>query len=79
MKTPLIETIIGWLTAGFTVLWVLELRRTDFQQSYWLLMVALACLFTFQLMRTRRLAPKSPEQKSTPPPQSKSKKGNKKK
>jgi hypothetical protein len=79
MKTPLLETTTGWLAAGFTILWVLELRRTDFQQSYWLLMVALACLFTFQWMRTRRLGQKSPEQKPTLSQPSKSKKGSKKK
>ncbi|WP_428665113.1 hypothetical protein [Runella sp.] len=54
MKTPLVESLVGWATLGFFILWVMEFRRTEFQESYWLLMLSLSCLLGFQYLRYRR-------------------------
>jgi hypothetical protein len=54
MKTPLVESLVGWATLGFFILWVMEFRRTQFQESYWLLMLSLSCLLGFQYLRYRR-------------------------
>ncbi|MFN4144243.1 MAG: hypothetical protein ACK4GN_00345 [Runella sp.] len=56
MKTPWIEATVGWLSLGFLVIWVLEFRRTDFQNSYWALMLFLSCLLGFLLLRKSRNA-----------------------
>ncbi len=54
MKTPLVESLAGWAALGFFILWIMEIRRTQFQESYWLLMLFLSCLLGFQYMRYRR-------------------------
>ncbi|WP_162794109.1 hypothetical protein [Runella rosea] len=54
MKTPLVESLVGWATLGFFILWIMEFRRTQFQESYWLLMLSLSCLLGFQYLRYRR-------------------------
>ena len=49
------ETILIALAVGSLLLWILEIRRTSFAESYWILMVCLAFLFSFQFVRNRRL------------------------
>ncbi|CCH55239.1 hypothetical protein BN8_04483 [Fibrisoma limi BUZ 3] len=49
------ETILIALALGSLLLWILEVRRTSFAESYWILMVCLAFLFSFQFVRNRRL------------------------
>jgi len=56
MKTPFFEQMLGWASLGFLVLWILEIQRVDFVDSYWLLMLCLACLLGFQYLRRRRNA-----------------------
>lgn len=48
---------IMWLAAasGFLVIWIAEYQRTDFGNSYWLLMLCLASLLAFQYVKNRRL------------------------
>lgn len=54
MKTPLVESLVGWAALGFFILWVMEFRRTQFQESYWLLMLSTSFLFGFLYLRNRR-------------------------
>jgi hypothetical protein len=56
MKTPLLESILGWASLGFFVLWIMEIRRTEFKDSYWLIMLCLSCLLAFQYLRRKRNA-----------------------
>ncbi|MFN8349154.1 MAG: hypothetical protein U0X91_29410 [Spirosomataceae bacterium] len=56
MKTPFAESMLGWASLGFFVLWILEIRRTEFKDSYWLIMLCLSCLLAFQYLRRRRNA-----------------------
>jgi hypothetical protein len=53
MKLP--ETLLLSAAFGSLIVWVLELRRTSFLDSYWLLMAATALLFGFLYMRQRRI------------------------
>lgn len=54
-KIPLIEAIVGWAALGFLILWILEFRRTQFEQSYWLLMLFIASLLGYILVRYKRI------------------------
>lgn len=56
MKTPLAESMLGWASLGFFVLWIMEIRRTEFKDSYWLIMLCLSCLLAFQYLRRKRNA-----------------------
>ncbi|MEZ4901911.1 MAG: hypothetical protein R2822_09210 [Spirosomataceae bacterium] len=56
MKTPWLEIVLGWSSMGFFVIWILEIQRVDFVNSYWLLMFSLACLLSFQFLRRKRNA-----------------------
>ncbi len=49
-----IESLLGWASLGFLILWILEIRRVPFKDSYWLIMLCLACLLGFQYMRYKR-------------------------
>ncbi|NDU96610.1 hypothetical protein GK108_17140 [Spirosoma terrae] len=40
---------------GFLVLWIAEYQRTSFAESYWLLMLCLGCLLTFQYVKNKRI------------------------
>ncbi len=51
-----IESMLGWASIGFLILWILEIRRVDFKDSYWLIMLCLASLMGFQYMRYKRNA-----------------------
>lgn len=62
MKLP--ETLLLSAALGSLALWVLEFQRTSFLDSYWLLMVVTAFLFTFLYVRQRRIL----QEKATPPP-----------
>ncbi|MGA0558380.1 hypothetical protein ACO2Q8_17095 [Larkinella sp. VNQ87] len=60
------ETILGALSLGCLILWVLEFRRTGtFREHYWLLMLCLAFLLAFLYVRGQRL--NRPEQKPPTP------------
>jgi hypothetical protein len=52
----LIESMAGWATIGFFVLWLLEIQRVAFKDSYWLIMFCLASLLLFQYLRHKRNA-----------------------
>lgn len=72
MKTPLFESMLGWASLGFFVLWIMEIRRTEFKDSYWLIMLCLSCLLGFQYLRRRRgaepmLSKYTPENQPTKP------------
>jgi hypothetical protein len=56
MKTPLFESMLGWASLGFFALWIMEIRRTEFKDSYWLIMLCLSCLLAFQYLRRKRNA-----------------------
>lgn len=53
MDTKLVKTILLALAAGFFFLWVLEFRRAGMLESYWLLLLSITCLLTFQFRRLR--------------------------
>ncbi|MGV3557091.1 hypothetical protein [Larkinella arboricola] len=70
------ETVLGALSLGCLILWVLEFRRTGtFGEHYWLLMLCLAFLLAFMYVRGVHL--NRPEQK--PPVAVKANKRKKKK
>jgi hypothetical protein len=52
----IIESLAGWATIGFFILWLLEIRRVAFKDSYWLIMLCLASLLLFQYLRSKRNA-----------------------
>lgn len=56
MKTPLFESMLGWASLGFFALWIMEIQRTEFKDSYWLIMLCLSCLLAFQYLRRKRNA-----------------------
>ncbi len=49
------EILVLAAAAGFLTIWIAELQRTTFAESYWLLMLCLAFLLAFQFMRSKRL------------------------
>ena len=49
------EILLLAAAAGFLTIWIAELQRTTFAESYWLLMLCLAFLLAFQFVRTKRL------------------------
>jgi cell division protein FtsW (lipid II flippase) len=53
----IIESMAGWATIGFFMIWLLEIRRTAFKDSYWIIMLSVACLLIFQYLRKDREAP----------------------
>jgi hypothetical protein len=53
MNTKLLRTILLASGIGFFVLWVLEFRRAGLFESYWLLLVALICILSFQFSRLK--------------------------
>ncbi|AQG78337.1 hypothetical protein [Spirosoma montaniterrae] len=55
MKLKLSEILILAGAAGFLIIWIAEYQRTSFAESYWLLMLCLACLLGFQFIKNRRL------------------------
>ena len=65
MNSKLTRTILLALTLGFFVVWVLEFRRTTMFESYWLLLLSILCLLTFQFSRLKAslLAKKEAEMK----------------
>lgn len=56
MKTPWVEVVLGWASLGFFVIWILEIQRVSFVDSYWLIMLCLSCLLGFFYLRRRRNA-----------------------
>jgi hypothetical protein len=53
MNSKLLRTILLASGIGFFVLWVLEFRRAGLFESYWLLLVALICVLSFQFTRLK--------------------------
>ena len=53
MNPKLLKTILLALSFGFFVMWVLEFRRAGMFESYWLLLLAVLCLLTFQFTRVK--------------------------
>jgi hypothetical protein len=52
------ETVLGALSIGCLILWVLEFRRTGtFGEHYWLIMLCLAFLLAFMYVRGVHLNP----------------------
>ncbi len=49
------EILLLAAAAGFLTIWIAEFQRTSFAESYWLLMLCLAFLLTFQYVKNRRL------------------------
>ena len=49
------EILLLAIAAGFLVIWIAEYQRTNFAESYWLLMLFLAFLLAFQYVRYKRL------------------------
>ena len=61
------ETVLGSLSLGCLILWVLEFRRTGtFGEHYWLLMLCLAFLLAFLYVRGQRLNPVKNQKPITP-------------
>ncbi len=75
-----IESVAGWSAIGFFMIWLLEIRRTAFKDSYWIVMLSVACLLVFQYLRKDREAPalmdgmKIPQRKESVKPSIKKKK-----
>lgn len=53
MNSKLTRTILIALGVGTFLLWILELRRAGLLESYWLLLVSVLCLLSFQFMRLK--------------------------
>lgn len=53
MTPKLVKTILLALSMGFFIMWVLEFRRAGMFESYWLLLLAIVCLLTFQYTRLK--------------------------
>lgn len=53
MNSKLTRTVLLALTLGFFVVWVLEFRRTTMFESYWLLLLSILCLLSFQFSRLK--------------------------
>lgn len=49
------EILLLAAAAGFLTIWIAELQRTSFAESYWLLMLCLASLLAFQYVKNQRL------------------------
>ncbi|MBN8825233.1 MULTISPECIES: hypothetical protein [unclassified Spirosoma] len=55
MKLKLSEILLLSAAAGFLILWIAEYQRTTFAESYWLLMLCLGFLLSFQYFKNKRL------------------------
>jgi hypothetical protein len=53
MNSKLLRTILLALAVGFFVMWVLEFRRAGMFESYWLLLLSIVCLLSFQFIRLK--------------------------
>ncbi|GAB2777986.1 hypothetical protein GCM10027275_21580 [Rhabdobacter roseus] len=53
MSPKLIKTLLLASAIGFLVLWILEFRRTSLAESYWLLLLCLIFLLSFQYYRLK--------------------------
>ncbi|TDE18459.1 hypothetical protein [Dyadobacter psychrotolerans] len=53
MNPKLLRTILLALAIGFFTMWVLEFRRAGMFESYWLLLLSIVCLLTFQFRRLK--------------------------
>ena len=53
MNPKLLRTVLLALAIGFFTMWVLEFRRAGMFESYWLLLLSIVCLLTFQFRRLK--------------------------
>ena len=53
MNPKLLRTILLALAIGFFTMWILEFRRAGMFESYWLLLLSIVCLLTFQFRRLK--------------------------
>ncbi len=59
MRSGSLKTILLFLALGFLMIWFMEFRRTSLAESYWLLLLVLTCLLSYQLINLRTPAGKS--------------------
>lgn len=79
MSTGFIKTVLISLTLGFFLVWILELNRTDLKSSYWLLLLSVTCLLTFQYYFRVKGVSEPGEKKVTTAPSKSNPKSKKKK
>ncbi|WP_247234314.1 hypothetical protein [Telluribacter sp. SYSU D00476] len=53
MNPKLIKTLLIAGAIGFFIMWLLELQRTDIKDSYWLILLCITCLLSFQYYRIK--------------------------
>ncbi|HEV7350000.1 hypothetical protein [Telluribacter sp.] len=54
MNPKLIKTLLIAGAIGFFIMWLLEIQRTDLKDSYWLILLCITCLLSFQYYRIRQ-------------------------
>jgi ABC-type transporter Mla subunit MlaD len=63
IKLTVLKSVLGWATLGFFILWILEIGRVSFQESYWLVMLFVASLMTYAYVR-HKIITESPKKSS---------------
>jgi len=53
MNSKLLRTILLALAIGFFTMWILEFRRAGMFESYWLLLMSILSLLSFQFIRLK--------------------------
>ena len=53
MNPKLIKTLLIAGAIGFFIMWLLEFQRTDMMNSYWLILLCITCLLSFQYYRIK--------------------------
>ena len=53
MNSKLLRTILLALAIGFFTMWILEFRRAGLFESYWLLLLSILSLLSFQFIRLK--------------------------
>jgi hypothetical protein len=61
IKPTVLKSLLGWATLGFFILWLLEIRRVSFQESYWLIMLFLAFLMSYAYLRHKIITENTPK------------------
>jgi hypothetical protein len=61
------KSAVGWVTFGFLLIWIIEIRRVSFADSYWLMMLFLASLMYYAYLRYQIIMsnPKSDQNNNT--------------
>lgn len=68
MDKKLLETLFGFGALGCLVLWILEIQRVSFKDSYWLVMGFVACVLIFQYLRYQNAEKAKIDEKINPAP-----------